>query len=66
VNLLADWLGIDGFAWPWLLLAIPLPLSCTSSPKCCASTEVRTLQCDAPLCLMMLLTASRRMRVVCT
>jgi Ca-activated chloride channel family protein len=26
VNLLADWLGIDGFAWPWLLLAIPLPL----------------------------------------
>ena len=26
----------------------------------------RTLQCDAPLCLMMLLTASRRMRVVCT
>lgn len=26
MNLLADWLGIDGFAWPWLLLAIPLPL----------------------------------------
>jgi Ca-activated chloride channel family protein len=25
VSLLADWLGIDGFAWPWLLLAIPLP-----------------------------------------
>ena len=25
MNLLADWLGIDGFAWPWLLLAIPLP-----------------------------------------
>ena len=21
----ADWLGIDGFAWPWLLLAVPLP-----------------------------------------
>ena len=25
MSLLADWLGIDGFAWPWLLLAIPLP-----------------------------------------
>lgn len=25
VSLLTDWLGIDGFAWPWLLLAIPLP-----------------------------------------
>lgn len=24
MNLLADWLGMDGFAWPWLLLAIPL------------------------------------------
>lgn len=23
--MLADWLGIEGFAWPWLLLAIPLP-----------------------------------------
>lgn len=25
MNLLADWMGIDGFAWPWLLLAMPLP-----------------------------------------
>jgi Ca-activated chloride channel family protein len=25
VTLLAEWLGIDGFAWPWLLLAVPLP-----------------------------------------
>lgn len=25
MSLLAEWLGIDGFAWPWLLLAIPLP-----------------------------------------
>ena len=25
MSLLAEWLGIDGFAWPWLLLAILLP-----------------------------------------
>ena len=25
MTLLTDWLGIDGFAWPWLLLVIPLP-----------------------------------------
>ena len=25
MSLLVDWLGIDGFAWPWLLLAIPVP-----------------------------------------
>ncbi len=26
MSLLVDWLGIDGFAWPWLMLAIPVPL----------------------------------------
>jgi len=25
MSLLPAWLGIDGFAWPWLLLALPLP-----------------------------------------
>lgn len=25
MNTLASWLSIDGFAWPWLLLALPLP-----------------------------------------
>ena len=25
MSLLVDWLGIDGFAWPWLMLAIPVP-----------------------------------------
>lgn len=26
MSLLPAWVGIDGFAWPWLLLALPLPL----------------------------------------
>ena len=26
MNLLRDLLAVEGFAWPWLLLAIPLPL----------------------------------------
>lgn len=25
MSLLPDWLALNGFAWPWLLLAIPLP-----------------------------------------
>jgi len=25
MNMLASWLSVDGFAWPWLLLALPLP-----------------------------------------
>jgi Ca-activated chloride channel family protein len=28
MNVLQGWLTIDGFAWPWLLLALPLPLLC--------------------------------------
>ena len=26
MSLFPAWMGIDGFAWPWLLLALPLPL----------------------------------------
>ncbi|MFN7183642.1 MAG: hypothetical protein ACK4MZ_05570, partial [Thermomonas haemolytica] len=26
MSMLAEWWPFDGFAWPWLLLALPLPL----------------------------------------
>ena len=26
MSALREWLAMDGFAWPWMLLAIPLPL----------------------------------------